>query len=162
MMDPFSNLKIPDDWQEIKAPVDTTLKTFISGDPEGDRLRVKYYKHLNGPRKGIRGLAWFGPGSEGPPDHAHGGSLSGVLDEAMGVAIWSEGKLAVAANLCIDFLSMVRLGSVAEFDAWIEKAEKRKVWTRAELRCEGKPCVSAEGLFIEVPLRLPLKGEAPS
>jgi thioesterase superfamily protein len=155
MINPFSKFKIPDYWQEIKPPVDTALRTFISGDPEGDVLRVKYYRNPRDSRRGIKGFAWFGPGSQGPPGHAHGGSLSGVLDEAMGVAVWNEGKFAVAANLIINFLSMVRLDSVAEFDAWIEKVEKRKVWTRADLRCNGKHCVSAEGLFIEIRNAIP-------
>lgn len=154
MTDPFSALKIPEGWGEIKPPIDQNLKTFISGDSESDRLRVKYFSHpADSSRRGISGFVWFGPGAQGPPGHAHGGSLAGVLDEAMGASIWNEGKLAVAASLKVDFLSMVCLGSIGEFDAWVEKTEGRKLWTRAELRCNGERCVSADGLFVEVSLK---------
>ena len=153
MKDPFNALKIPEDWRELNPPLDSKLKTFISGDSDGDRLRVKYYRQPGGSKRGIRGFVWFGPGSQGPPGHAHGGSLSGVLDEAMGASIWNEGRLAVAATLKVDFLSMVRLGSIGEFEAWIEKVEGRKLWTRAKLKCNGGFCVSAEGLFVEVSLK---------
>ena len=66
-----------------------TGRSFVSGEPDGDRLRVCYYRR---DRDGaLVGKIWFGPGAEGPPGHAHGGSMAAVLDEAMGAGAWLAG-----------------------------------------------------------------------
>jgi len=52
-------------------------RSFVSGDPDGNRLRAKYF--IREKDSHIIGHVWFGPGSEGPPGFAHGGSISAVL-----------------------------------------------------------------------------------
>lgn len=97
----------------------------------------------------LAGTAWFGPETEGPPGHAHGGSISGVLDEAMGIAAWLAGHAVVAAQLTVNFLAMVPLGTVATFEARLLPVEGRKVRTHARLlREDGETFATAEGLFI--------------
>jgi acyl-coenzyme A thioesterase PaaI-like protein len=126
--------------------------SFVSGDPQGDTLRVAYFQ-----RRGdghMVGRAWFGAGTQGPPGHAHGGSTAAVLDEAMGAAAWQAGHAVVAVNLNVDLQAMLPLGTDARFDAWVERVEGRKVYCRARLFGAGDPAgekgdyASAQGLFL--------------
>lgn len=83
--------------------------SFVSGDPFGNRIRVRYFKRE---RDGaLVGKVWFGPGAEGPPGHAHGGSMAAVLDEALGAAAWMSGHPVVAAKLVTVFRRMLPLGT---------------------------------------------------
>jgi acyl-coenzyme A thioesterase PaaI-like protein len=122
--------------------------SFVTGDPEGDRLRVRYFRRPSDGR--LMGRAWFGPGAQGPPGHAHGGSIAAVLDEAMGAASWLEGHLVVAVQLNTSFRVMLPLGTDAYLEAWVEGADGRKVRTRSRLYSEGTTFAEAEGLFLEI------------
>lgn len=137
-------------WQPI--PIEDFIhgRSFISGQPKGERLRVSYYRReADG---AIVGHAWFGPEAEGPPGHAHGGSISGVLDEAMGVAAWLVGHPVVAAQLSVDFVKMVPLGTMATFETWLERASGRKIVMRSRLLdSEGAALAEARGLFVSLP-----------
>jgi acyl-coenzyme A thioesterase PaaI-like protein len=121
------------------------------GDPpDGDRLRVRYF--LRDADSRLVGRAWFGPGAQGPPGHAHGGAIAAVLDEAMGAAAWVAGHIAVAARLDTSFLRMLPLGTDATLEAWVEREEGRKIWTTGRLLDgAGEPFAAASGLFIELP-----------
>ena len=70
---------------------------------------------------------------QGPPRHAHGGSIAAVLDEAMGAAAWHAGYPAVAVHLEIDFEEMVPLDRDVHVVASVDRRERRKVYTRSEL-----------------------------
>jgi acyl-coenzyme A thioesterase PaaI-like protein len=125
------------DWRPCEpfpAHVDTDT-TFVSGGPRGSRLRVAYFRRAADDR--LVGRAWFGPETEGPPGHAHGGSVAAVLDEALGAAAWADGHPVVVARLEVDFRLMVPLGTDATFVAWIEAIDGRKVVTRAELSTDA-------------------------
>ncbi len=123
---------------------------FVTGSPQGDRLRVRYFLRAADSR--LVGRAWFGPGAQGPPGHAHGGAIAAVLDEAMGAAAWVAGHIAVAARLDTSFQRMLPLGTDATLEAWVEREEGRKIWTAGRLLDgEGTPFAAAEGLFIELP-----------
>lgn len=137
------------DWQELQAPEDGRPgRSFVSGEPGGDRLRVRYYRTPSGD---LTARVWFGPGSQGPPGHAHGGSLAAVLDEAMGAAAWAAGHTVVAVRLSVDFRSMVPLGTVATVETRIEGVQGRKVRVRgAVLDRAGKILAEGEGLFLTV------------
>ena len=124
-------------------------RSFVSGDPEGDRLRVRYFRRAKDGR--LVGRAWFGPGAQGPPGHAHGGSMAAVLDEAMGAAAWMEGHLVVAARLGTSFQRMLPLGTDALLEAWVERVEGRKVWTLGRLVDEdGEAFAEADALFLKL------------
>lgn len=136
-------------WLELVPPASVAGRSFVSGEPLGDRLRVRYFTRHDG---GLVGKVWFGPGAEGPPGHAHGGSLASILDEAMGAAAWLSGRVVVAADLHLTFRRMVPLEIVARVEARVVIVEGRKVRTAGTLAsidgvvtyCE------AEGLFVEV------------
>ncbi len=123
---------VPADW----APVDPfpelrQQRSFVSDDGTSDRLRVVYYRRGDEPV--LRGRAWFGPGAEGPPGHAHGGSVAAVLDEALGAAAWMLGHRVVVARLTADFRGMIPLGTDASLESWVIDVAGRKVRCRARL-----------------------------
>lgn len=126
-----------------------TGRSFVSGEPDGDRLRVCYYRR---DRDGaLVGKIWFGPGAEGPPGHAHGGSMAAVLDEAMGAGAWLAGHAVVAAKLTIDFRRMLPLENEVLLETWVAQVDGRKVTTRGRLFDRGgEPYAEGEGLFIAI------------
>jgi len=126
-------------------------RSFVSGSRYPDFVRLAYYRddatsHIVAP-------IWFGEGAEGPPGHAHGGSLAAVLDEIMGVAAWNAGHQVVLARLATENRAMVPLGEVWLVEAWIERVEGRKVHTKAHIvGRDAAPFVSSEGLFVTIGL----------
>lgn len=124
-----------------------TGRSFVSGEPNGDRLRVRYFRRV---RDGaLVAKIWFGPDAEGPPGHAHGGSMAAVLDEAMGAAAWMAGHHVLAASLTTEFRRMLPLGTVALLEAWVDRVDGRKVKTRGRLFGRGGELhAEGEGLFI--------------
>lgn len=124
-------------------------RSYVSGEPTGDRLRVQYFRReADG---ALVGLARFGPGTEGPPGHAHGGSMAALLDEAMGLAAWIGGRAVVAAKIEVEFRRMLPLHVEARFATWVERVDGRKVHVRGRLHDEaGVPYAESRGLFIEI------------
>jgi len=120
------------DWEPCNPfPSLRPARTFVNDQRSNDRLRVAYFSR---PRdEALYGKAWFGPGAEGPPGMAHGGSVAAVLDEALGAAAWRAGHTVVVARLTVDFRAMVPLGTDATLRAWIERVDGRKVYCRATL-----------------------------
>jgi hypothetical protein len=76
-------------WEGFDAPalVGETLR-FVSGDQTGNRFRMSYFRNQD---QDLVARVWFGPVTEGPPGHAHGGSIAAVLDEVLGLAAWAAG-----------------------------------------------------------------------
>ncbi len=124
-------------------------RSFVSSDPEGERLRVRYFlEPSDGP---LRAKAWFGPGAEGPPGHAHGGSMAALLDEAMGVACWAAGHPVLAARLTVHFRRPLPLGSSVLVTTELRMVRGNKVYTRGRLLGpRGTLYTEAEGLFVRI------------
>lgn len=124
-------------------------RSFVSGDPDGDRLRVRYFRRVAD--GGLIGRVWFGPGAEGPPGHVHGGAMAAVLDEAMGASAWVAGHAVLAANITIQFREMLPLQSIVTVEVGVTNVNGRKVTTRGRLvGADGVTHAEGEGLFIEL------------
>lgn len=137
-------------WEELVAGEAFGYRPmFVSGDPEGDRIRVRYFVHRDDRR--LMCKAWFGHGSQGPPGHAHGGSISALLDESMGFAAWVAGNMVVAAQLNINFRNMVPIDQISTCEAWVEDVQGRKVMTRSRLFSQnGVTCSDGTALFLKL------------
>lgn len=127
-------------------------RSFVSDDPAGDRLRVAYFRRRNDDAASLRATVLFGPGTEGPPGHAHGGSVAAVLDEALGAAAWLAGHTVVVARLTVDFRAMVPIGTEATIDARVVSVDGRKVTCRARMSAGGTLLAEAEALCVTVAL----------
>jgi len=137
------------DWQlfDALALVGSSLR-FVSGDPEGDRFRTCYYRRAD---QALVARVWFGPETEGPPGHAHGGSLAAVLDEVLGLAAWAAGHAIVVANLNVNFRCLLPILQVVQVDTEIVSVAGRKVLVRGKVwDGEDKVYAEADCLCIEI------------
>jgi len=145
-------LKGEEGWIALEYP--DTLKdqpSFVIGDPLKNRLAVRYFIRKSDKR--LFGKVFFGEAAQGPPGHAHGGSMAAVLDEAMGFAAWVAGQTVVAAKITVEYFEMLPVNSVVTVEAWVESVEGRKVKTKARLYDGDKTFSSSERLFINIPAK---------
>ena len=130
-----------DDWTPFDAPslVGESLR-FVSGEPDGDRFRVRYSR--DGELQ-LKARICFGPETEGPPGHAHGGAVAAVFDEVLGLTAWAAGHPIVVGNLNVSFKKMLPLHKVVTVEGRVISAEGRKVMVHGRIYC--KKTVYAEG-----------------
>ncbi len=140
-------------WSPLQMPRNFGAgRSFVSGDTEGDRLRIWYY------RRDSDGMffakVWFGYGAEGPPGHAHGGSMAAVLDEAMGFAAWVEGHPVVAATITINFRKRLPLERVLRVECFVDVVDDKKVTTKGKIFDpeSGTVYAEGEGTFVKQPI----------
>lgn len=138
-------------WIPFDAPalVGASLR-FVSGEPEGNRFRARYYRN---DRQQLRARIWFGPETEGPPGHAHGGSIAAVLDEVLGLAAWAAGYPIVVGNLNVSFRNLLPLQQVVTVETEIVSAEGRKILVRGRICRGGTVYAEGEALCITIPGR---------
>ena len=120
---------------------------FVSGKPQPDRLSISYWVRESD--KHVVGRVGFGLEAQGPPGYVHGGALSAVLDEVMGITGWVSEYPVLAAELKVQFRRSVPLHACMEFHGWIESVEGRKLQIRSVLVDDtGARYVDAQGLFM--------------
>jgi len=98
----------------------------------------------------VRGSVTLDRRHEGAPGYAHGGAVSTILDDALGMLLFVLRRPAVTARLEVDFRRPAYLGRPFEVEAWVDKLEGRKLWMVAELREDGELIAEGRGLFVEV------------
>ncbi len=136
-------------WNAFDAPalVGASLR-FVSGEPGGNRYRIRYFRDLE---QRLRARVWFGPETEGPPGHAHGGAMAAVLDEVLGLAAWTAGYSVVVGNLNVSFRNLLPLEQVVTVESEVVSAEGRKILVRGRI-CRGETIFAeAECLCITIP-----------
>lgn len=118
-------------WVLFDAPalVGESLR-FVSGDPAGDRFRIHYFRDA---AQHLHARIWFGPETQGPPGHAHGGSIAAVMDEALGLAAWAAGYPVVVGNLNVSFRSLLPLQTVVTLESEVVSVEGRKIMVHGRL-----------------------------
>jgi len=146
---PAVDLSGEDRWTEFDAPslVGASLR-FVSGEPEGDRYRVRYFRNAD---QALRARIWFGPETEGPPGHAHGGSMAAVMDEVLGLAAWAAGYPVVVGNLNVHFRSLLPLEEVVTVESEVISVAGRKIQVHGRI-CNGDTVYAeADCLCITIP-----------
>lgn len=138
---------VEDGWSAVRLPNMVVDESFVSGDASGNRLSVRYFRHNSD--RSLRAKVLFGPGTQGPPGHAHGGSMAALLDEAMGGAAWMQGHPVVAAELTARFRTMLPLGTRCVVEAHVASVNGRKVRVAGALRdLQGTTYAEGDALFI--------------
>jgi acyl-coenzyme A thioesterase PaaI-like protein len=139
----------PEGTSALSPMVAPSGRSWVIGKPEEERLRIAHFRRdADG---ALVGKVWFGPWTEGPPGHAHGGSMASVLDDAIGKVGWLNGHRVVAAKISVEFRKLLPLGTDANLEAFVERVDGRKVYTRGKLTGDdGQVFAEAEGLFIEI------------
>jgi len=138
-------------WSLFDAPalVGESLR-FVSGDPEGDRFRVRYYRDAD---LHLHARIWFGPETQGPPGHAHGGSIAAVMDEALGLAAWAAGYPVVVGNLNVSFRNLLPLEQVVTLESEVVSVDGRKIMVHGRLFCDDTLYAEGQCLCITIPGR---------
>lgn len=136
-------------WTPFDAPslVGESLR-FVSGEPDGNRFRVRYFRDGRG---ALQARIWFGPETEGPPGHAHGGSMAAVLDEVLGLAAWAAGYSIVVGNLNVSFRNLLPLQKVVTVESRIVSAAGRKVMVHGRIYRGETVFAEGECLCITIP-----------
>ncbi len=118
-------------WTSFDAPalVGETLR-FVSGDRTGHRFRMKYYRDQD---EKLIARVWFGPVTEGPPGHAHGGSIAAVLDEVLGLSAWAAGHQVVVGNLNVSFRQLLPIQMVVQVNTKLVSVQGRKILVHGEV-----------------------------
>lgn len=134
-------------WEAFDAPalVGETLR-FVSGDRTGNRFRMNYFRDQE---QNLVARVWFGPVTEGPPEHAHGGSIAAVLDEVLGLAAWAAGYKIVVGNLNISFRQLLPIKTVVQVNTKVISVQGRKVMVHGEVHSlDGQVYATGECLCI--------------
>jgi acyl-coenzyme A thioesterase PaaI-like protein len=136
-------------WIMFDAPslVGESLR-FVSGDPEGNRFRIRYYRDAD---LHLHARVWFGPETEGPPGHAHGGSVAAVMDESLGLAAWAAGYSIVVGNLNVSFRNMLPIQKVVTLESRVISVAGRKIMVHGRIFCGETLYAEAECLCITIP-----------
>ena len=143
-------LEIEEGWRDISKFSDLlTRNSYVSGEPEGDRIRMRYWQRI-GDGAAV-GKAWFGPKAQGPPGYAHGGSQAALMDEVMGAAAWIAGHAVFTARLTHHYRQMLPLLETVRFEAIVDRVEGRKVHVKGFIESlDGKTYSETEGLFVMI------------
>lgn len=103
----------------------------------------------------VHGELAFGAQAQGLPGYVHGGALSAILDEAMGMACWCEGHCAPGAQVNVAFLHAVQAGDHGEVRASVAEIVGRKLHCQAEISVRDVVVARATGVFVSVTLQDP-------
>lgn len=134
-------------WESFDAPalVGETLR-FVSGDRTGNRFRMSYFRDQE---RNLVARVWFGPVTEGPPGHAHGGSIAAVLDEVLGLAAWAAGHKIVVGNLNVSFRQLLPLQTIVQVNTRLVSVAGRKIMVHGQIRSlDGAVYAVGEALCI--------------
>lgn len=140
----------PAGYKEVTPfPGHAVRHSYVSGNKKTNAIRVRYFLHES--TKELAARCWFGPETEGPPQHAHGGSQAALLDEGMGAAAWLSGYPVLAAKIEVHFRKSLPLHTTLTMTARVDKVEGRKVYAIARLEAdEGYVYSESTGLFVQI------------
>ena len=101
---------------------------------------------------GAIGEVLFTAAYEGPPGCVHGGVIAAAFDQVFNVANLMLGTAGPTASLQLHYRRPTPLQVPLRFEAWQDRVEGRRVYTRGRLLVADRTTVDAEGLFILVPV----------
>jgi acyl-coenzyme A thioesterase PaaI-like protein len=98
----------------------------------------------------ITGTVKFGPAFEGPPGHAHGGWVAGILDHLMGMTHVHTGHPGMTGGLSVRYLKPTPLNKLIEVSAQATELDERRTEVTASMRCGDVTTATAEAIFVRV------------
>lgn len=103
------------------------------------------------------------PDMEGLTGLMHGGFSLMLMDEIMYYAVEGIGVDCVTLHSECDFLNPAILDHRMIAEGWVERRDRKKIFTKGELRDAetGKVIVSASGLYYQVDMNAFLPGQNP-
>ena len=98
----------------------------------------------------MAGRVTFTRSQEGAGGAAHGGAISWLFDEALGLCVSTVAPTARTAYLKVDFRQLVPLSTELVVQAGVVRTEGRKLWAAGVLLHGTTRLAEVEGLFIQV------------
>ena len=138
---------VPPDWTPVRDVPHLSPNTpFLSS---AERLAVRYF--TRGVEGEMVGFIRFGTGTQGPPGHAHGGSMASVLDEVMGFACWVHGHPVLAAHIEVDFRAPLPIPTIVMAEGLVTVVDGRKISAAGVLKGrDGTIYAESTGLFVRI------------
>ena len=102
--------------------------------------------HFDGDR--MRGRLILGAPYAGPPGTVHGGVVALIFDELLGCVNVSQGYGAYTGTLTVRYERMTPIEAPLALESWIDRVERRKIYTHGTISHEGVVTARAEGIFI--------------
>jgi acyl-coenzyme A thioesterase PaaI-like protein len=145
-------LKPDEHWKQVKRfeGGDRTPK-FVTGNQSEDRIKIRYFYDED--EKAVWAHVRFGFYAQGPPGHAHGGSVAAVLDEAMGLTAWQSDLSVVAAELSVRFRSPTPLYEEHVIHAWLDEVDGPMARIRSTIASASDPekvFAQGKGRFVDI------------
>lgn len=99
----------------------------------------------------VEGTVTFGRWFMGGGMAVHGGAVSLLFDEVLGIlASLAAGGITRTAFLHTDYRALTPIDTELEAVAWIDRVEGRKWFVRGEIRHGDVVCAEGEGLFLRL------------
>ncbi|NWX10810.1 THEM4 thioesterase, partial [Caloenas nicobarica] len=119
---------------------------------DGAGAGFEFAMFLNATERRILCLCQTGPYLEGPPGMTHGGAIATIIDSTLGTCALAMAGMAMTANLSIDYLAPIPLGTVLLLDGRTERLEGRKMFLSCHVRAADGDTLHARatGLFIRL------------
>lgn len=126
----------------------SAMRSFVSGDGR-QRILADYW--YSATERRVHGVVTFGRQAEGMPGVVHGGAISGVFDEGVGLLSWYLGVPVATRELVVRYQQFIPIdctvvlqGELLAPDGWIVNGH-------AELRgLEGTLHATMEASFVEL------------
>ncbi len=91
---------------------------------------------------------------EGPPGHAHGGSIATVLDETMGTLAFALGHQVLAGKLQVKYRKPTPLHEPLQIHCTLTERRKRQIKVIGKLmHPRGTVFAEGEGLYVDIQRR---------
>ena len=126
---------------EVKKGLTGSGSTFLRGTFDVEMSIVD---------KKVSAKVMFHDHHEGPPGHAHGGSVATVMDELMGGAAFAAGYMALAAHLEVDYRNPTPLHTPLVATTEVVKEGNRSVHVKGQLMREDNQKLLAESSAVFV------------
>jgi len=81
----------------------------------------------------------------------HGGIATSILDSAMTSCLFAHGRVAVTAEMTVQFRHPIEVGKVLAVRAWITRSRSPLYVVEGELRQDGQLKAKAKGKFADKP-----------
>ncbi len=98
----------------------------------------------------VVGEVTYAKAYEGAPGCVHGGFVSAILDEVLGMACIFSGAPAMTAELTVRFRQHTPIETLLRMEARMDRVSGRKIETSGELLFGDVVVADAKGLFIGV------------
>ncbi|MAT91912.1 MAG: thioesterase [Halioglobus sp.] len=86
---------------------------------------------------------------EGPPNSVHGGVVSSIFDQFLGMTQFIGKRPGMTAYLHVNYHQRTPLNTELRLEGRYDRAEGRKNYISAEMYADGVRTASAEGLFVQ-------------